>query len=529
LSARAKGRSRRGDRLVVGACVFLSVLLCVARFEPKLHTGGDSAHYVLLAESLLQSGDGYADSMEPGDPVPQTKYPPGYPLMLAPLVALFGRNIPLLKVLSVVLTVGSVFIFTLFAEKRVDRGLWFVLCLAFALNPVIVDYSHWILSEAPFLFVTLVAFLFLEKSGEEESMGRSFWVGLAAIVVAYYIRSIGLVFLVAGTLFYLLRRRWREFLWFNVVGAGLSLPWFVRNRVVGGTATPYIDQFLLQSVYDPEAGYHDLWGMLGRVASNLWIYSVREMPRVLAGSEGAWIDSFALKAISLVLCGFAAIGFVRTVRGRLGVAEIYFALSCLAVVLFEEVVSDVRYLVPLVPLILLYVCEGVTAVARKVTSLDPAVPILATFALISTIGLLSQLQAIPQNVEMLRRYERGDRYAGYHPVWRSFFEASDWLGANTPVDAVITVRKPRLVHLWTGRKVVLYPFSTDADSVLDVVLRTDYVVVDQISATTGRYLVPAIRRAPERFQALHRTEEPSTFVFGVRDPVGGSPDQSPSR
>jgi 4-amino-4-deoxy-L-arabinose transferase-like glycosyltransferase len=513
------GRDGGGDRLVIGACLFLTVLLCLARFEPKLHTGGDSAHYVLLAESLLRSGDGYADTMAPGDPVPHTKYPPGYPLMLAPLIALFGRNIPLLKLLSVVLTACSVFVFTRFSKRRVDRRLWLVLCLAFALNPVVVDYSRWILSEAAFLFVTLLAFLFLEKSQDEEPLGRSFWFGLAAIVAAYYIRSIGVVFLVAGTLFYLIRRRWREFLWYNVVGAGLSLPWFIRNQVVGGTATPYIEQFLLQSVYDPEAGYHDLWGMLGRVGTNLWIYAAREMPRVLAGSDGPWIGHSSLKILSLALCGLAVVGFARTVRRRLGVAEIYFALSCLAIVLFEEVVSDVRYLVPLVPLVLVYICEGVTTVARRVTSLDPTVPAVATFALIGTLGLLSQLQAIPENVEMLRRYARGDRYAGYHPAWRSFFEASDWLAANTPTDAVVTVRKPRLVHLWTGRKVVLYPFSTDPDSVLNVVLETDYVMVDQISNTTARYLVPAIQRAADRFEPLYRTEEPSTFVFEVTDPI----------
>jgi hypothetical protein len=244
------------------------------------------------------------------------------------------------------------------------------------------------------------------------------------------------------------------------------------------------------------------------------------MPRVLAGSDGAWMDHPFLKMLSLVLCGFAVIGFVRTVRRRLGVAEIYFALSCLAIVLFEEVVSDVRYLVPLVPLVLLYVCEGVTTVARKVTSWNPAVPAVATLTLIGAIGLLSQLQAIPQNVEMLRRYSRGDHYAGYHPAWRSFFEASDWLAADTPPDAIITVRKPRLVYLWTGRKVVLYPFSTDPDSVLDVVLETDYVMVDQISGTTGRYLVPAIQRAPDRFEPIYQTEEPSTFIFGVVHPEG---------
>ena len=123
---------------------------------------------------------------------------------------------------------------------------------------------------------------------------------------------------------------------------------------------------------------------------------------------------------------------------------------------------------------------------------------------------------------MLRLYSGGDRYAGYPLNWRGFFTASDWIKANTPEDAVVTVRKPRLFYLWTGRKVMEYPFSTDPDSVLGVVLGTDFVVVDQVSGTTFRYLVPAMERAPERFTPVFQTPEPSTWVFKVNtSPSGG--------
>jgi len=148
---------------------------------------------------------------------------------------------------------------------------------------------------------------------------------------------------------------------------------------------------------------------------------------------------------------------------------------------------------------------------------NPAVPAIAATALIAAIGAFAQLQRVPENVDMLRRYAGGDRYAGYHPVWRSFFTALDWVGANTPEDAVVTVRKPRLLHIWTDRKVVLYPFSSEPDSVLDVILGTDYVVVDQVSATTGRYLLPAIERAPERFEVVFQSEAPMTWVLRVLD------------
>ncbi|MFW5905123.1 MAG: hypothetical protein ACOCUZ_02790, partial [bacterium] len=45
------------------------------------HTGGDNAGYLGLAYSLLERG-AYLDLYLPGEPI-HTKYPPGFPLLLA--------------------------------------------------------------------------------------------------------------------------------------------------------------------------------------------------------------------------------------------------------------------------------------------------------------------------------------------------------------------------------------------------------------------------------------------------------------
>ena len=502
--------------------MLLNLVFCLLLFDPKLHTGGDSSSYVSLAESVLRLGDGYSDSMAPGAPVPHTVYPPGYPVLMVPLLAIFGRNFVVLKLLSVAFTVASVLVFCVLSKERVSPLLWLAMCLAFAVSPIVVDYSHWILSEAPFLFFTLLALLFLQKESAEEGIGKYFWLSLFAIVATYYVRSIGIAFIGAGTLFYLIKRRWRKFLYYNVVGAALSLPWLIRNQLLEGSATGYIEAFLLRNMYEPEAGYNDVWGVIGRFFTNVSIYSAREMPRVLAGSNSLWSTTVPMKGLALVLCGFMVIGFLYVVRKRLGVAENYFALSFLAILLFEDVVSDVRYLMPLVPLMLFYISDGLTLAAKKATSLrNHAAPAVAVMAVIATIGAFSQLERAPQNIEMIRRYRAGDRFAGYHPNWRSFFVASDWVSANTPEDAVVTVRKPRLFHLWTGRKITEYPFSTDPDSVLDVILDSDFVVVDQISGTTGQYLVPAIEKAPERFATVFQSDEPPTWVLQVTDSPAG--------
>ena len=66
--------------------------------------------------------------------------------------------------------------------------------------------------------------------------------------------------------------------------------------------------------------------------------------------------------------------------------------------------------------------------------------------LLAALALGAHAARIPGNLEMIATYNAGDRYAGYASAWRNFFEAARWIEENTPPDAVVTVRKPRLFN-----------------------------------------------------------------------------------
>ena len=502
---------------VTAAMVGLHLLLCAALFDPKIHTGGDSVTYVLLAESLLTPGDGYALSIDPGPPRVHTKYPPGYPATLAPLVAIFGRNFVVLKLLSFVFTAGAVLVFCRYALRGREPLPWFFLALAFAVSPGVIDYSRWMLSEAPFLFFTLLALWQLDEDRDSEGMGRPFWIGLAAAVISFYVRSIGTLMLVAASLSYLVRREWRKFFVHGTIGAGLTIPWLVRNRLAADRTTPYLEEFLLSNIYNPEAGYLDFAGRVARVFDNGFLYATRELPRALAGSDGSWAATPPVVLVAVVVCGLVLHGLVRALRRRPAAPEFYFILTGATIMLFQSSVNDVRYLVPLIPLFLVYTNDGATALAGASRGFPPArLPVLVTAAL-AALAVGSQAARIPANADMTARYRAGDRYAGYHPAWGTFFDAAEWVKANTPADAVVTVRKPRLFNALADRRSLVYPFSTEADTVLRVVGETDYVVIDALFPTTRRYLLPALQQARVDFHVAHRTREPVTLVLGVKD------------
>ena len=503
---------------VSGGLVLLHLVLCIALFDPKIHFGGDSATYMMLAESITELG--YSLSLEPGPPVPHTKYPAGYPLLLAPLVFLFGRNVVVLKLLSMIFTAASVLVFRAYVRQEREALPWFLLALAFAVLPGVIDYSRWMLSEAPFLFFTLLALWMLREDLDRGggALDRPFWLGLAASVMSFHVRTIGALLLVAGSVSYLLRGEWRRFLAHGSIGAALTIPWLVRTRMATGTTSSYFEEFRLVSIYSPESGYLDAAGAVSRFIDNGVSYATRELPRALVGSDSAWSGSALAVIVAVTVCALVALALVRAFRRRPDTAALYFVFTCLAIMLFSPDATDVRYLVPLLPLFLMYSVDAATWLGERVK--HPAARWLAPASVAGTlviVALASLTARIPANLDMITSYAIGDRHAGYRPEMATFLAAAAWVESNTPRDAVVTVRKPRLFHAVTDRKVRVYPFSTDTDSVLQVVRDTDYVVVDALFSQTDDYLVPALLSHVDEFPTVHTTDRPVTYVLRVLD------------
>jgi len=483
------------------------LLVCLLLFDPKPHTGGDNASYVILARSLLRPGDGYAQDFAPGAPVPETLYPFGYPLLLAPTVAFFGANFTLLKLESVLFSLGTVLISSLLAVRLARPLIWVALTFAVALNPVLVEYSHWVLSEISFVFFSLLALYLLvraEEKGQGERYGIWFLAGIVCLAFTIHIRSVGYSFVIAGLAYYGLKRNWKRLAVFALATGVLLAPWKLRNMQVNPGQKSYGQWLLLRNPYEPEQGTIGAGGIAGRIIHNFRFYSFAEMARTvihertLAAMGGAARLTAGLVSL-LVLIGL-------TVRLLAGVRFIdYYVLVYLGVVLiWPEVWSDVRFIMALVPLFLLYAGDGAAWCAGRAGAADPGreKAAVAVVCLLALAGLASQARLMPENLNMLGNYFAGDRYAGYPDNWRQLFETADWARDHTPEKATFTVRKPTLFFLFSGRHAECYPFTADTDSVLAMVFRNDYVVVDAVSGTTSRYLVPALVQQQNRFRLV---------------------------
>jgi len=493
------------------------IILATLLFDPKPFIGGDNAGYMILAESI-GSGQGYRDLYLPGAPR-HAQYPPLYPTLLA-IVRLFGGGLITFKILSLVLTSASLVFIFLLARSRLDSVVALSVVAPVALNPVLLYYSHWVLSEGLFVLLTLMALW-----ASERMTGSWRWLGIAllAALLAYLTRAAGLPMLAALAVALLWRRAWRR----SGVVVGVILlvvgAWWIWGKLAASeSAQMYSSNLLLVDPYRPDLGYVGPGDLVARVVNNVRLYSIEVLPESLAGvAPGGGVSLVAILA-GLLLAALALVAWVRDVR-KVRPLEIFTLFYAGLIFLWPQVWTDRRFLLPLLPVLILYGAAGIVWCFDVLRARRPlwALPVLGVLLALLTVP--DHVRGIGFNQRCQGFYRQGDDLACYPPPWRAFVQVAYWVGANTTQDVIVVSRKPRLFYHFSGRRGDVYPFTAEEGELLAFLdgLPADYVVVGAISATEYRYLIPAIRSMPERFELVHSVGEgqAAAYVLAYRRSV----------
>ena len=363
----------------------------------QLEFNHDSAVYILLSESLI-SGDGYRSLYIVGSP-PHTKYPPLFPLLLAPIVYLFELNFWAMRLFVTVVGVAALYvIYTFFRRIAGDRVAFTILVLT-GVSHGVWSYSQQILSEIPYLLFSFLGLLLLERYKEERAriLGKACMAALA-IALAFLTRNIGLALLVGGGVyialegqrsgtFYSRQRLTKSGLLVALAGAPAAL-WFLRNWVVSGGRTPvaYLQEYGLKdyaSVDSRMTGLNDLYEL---ISHNLYIY-VNGCSKVVLPYFPWLPDQLTGPLVTtVVLIGF----FICAIRKRT-ILEYYVISYVIAVLLFPAAYP--RYLVPLIPIIWYYFLVAAREIIRSLflrhTPLDKQDISSSSYRVLATVLIIS--------------------------------------------------------------------------------------------------------------------------------------------
>jgi len=452
----------------------------------------DDGIYAVVAKAVYQ-GDGYRIISLPTAPS-QTKYPFLYSYLLSFLWWLnpvFPANIPLLKAFNAALLV-AIFFFAVGFYRRLFAGST-IASLVFAVlvctNPILFTYTDYVVSDLLFVLLALAA-LFLAIGSTRNTPFFGVVAGMACLT---RLAAAPLVF--AGVIHAYLRRGWRVTIGYSAIVFLLVAPWFVWlsfDREASGLAL-----ISYYTAYDFSSGRSEGVGE--------WLVShgtvVTSNLRHLFGSfEMLYLLPLMPWLLPFVVA-FTALGMIVSFR-REEIFSWAFFLFSVGLLLFWPF-HPVRYLAPLVPLLILFLFRGMSAGERWVKANDGEYPLKRLLAKIiwTPAALVLLLNGIWISSYLLIRDEQTTRglYGSRMPFsWEGFEESFAWIRQNTAPNATLGTAYDPMYFLYTGRRAIrpalhrpstyFYPYGQaqpDVGSVGEVKpelekLKIDYLIIDPL-------------------------------------------------
>ena len=443
--------------VLVGASVVYVAIIAPDRFG-DYH---DDSIYVTTAKALA-SGQGYRIISLPYEPA-QTKYPPFYSLLLAMIWRVYPRfpqNLIWMMVLSVVATVSFLALSYRYLIKQGYSTHWqalIVIALA-AINWRTLTVATGIYSEM--IYATLsVAGLYFAETYEKERRNWINGVVLGVVLgMTFLTRSSGIAVLIAVGAYYVFKRHMMR----AVLPVGLAslfvLGWTVwcyanKTSVDAVNVAYYTDYvgYFKQVVSDlaTNNGTSLLMTFLSMLGRNAFMLILISIPVVCLGIPYEWILYFGF-----VLLFFVS-GFYRQVSKGIRLLYIYLICYLGLHLLWLPYVSYDRFLIPLLPFLLLILVSEFTALTsllRKQIAPDKDLgnrlsSIFIGIALLIAVGVT----LYSYGSDLYSSLEFGSSKKVNQPAQRDA-EAIDWINTHTdPTDVLVCYYDP-LYFLYTGRK-----------------------------------------------------------------------------
>ena len=442
-------RQRPGRRAALGVGLPLLLgLVHVAVVSPLYFVGSfdDDASYIMVARALA-SGHGLGAHV-PSGAVVAGLYPPGYPLLLAPLVVAGGHATWDLRGLSVA-AFAALFALTwlYLGRRRVDDRVRMAVLVLLALSPVAATFATMVMPEMPFLVVFVAALVALDRWERQDRVCTRAGAGVVAAAVALVWLKEAAAGMVAGLVLWLvLRRAWRKGAVVVAAVAASLLP-VVAARLSAGIP-------LAGSRYSQELGayyrgslgdrlVHVLPAAAHAFASVALPATVvpRGVPLPLAGWGAHTLRVLAWQVTLLSLVG-AVVWARRHLDGAVVIVGVYLAETLLWPYINE------RRVILVLPVILAWYALGAWTVAgavlrriRRPRALVPARSALAALA--------AAVVVVPLAAQFGRDYLFGDFQDSPRPGGSRYMA---FLAAVAPPGAVIETDYLSTTALFTGRR-----------------------------------------------------------------------------
>ncbi|MDL0429768.1 hypothetical protein QPM17_01410 [Marinobacter sp. TBZ242] len=469
---------------------------------------GDFSLYILHAQNLVE-GRHYLDTgylLNPASRfVGPYGYPPVFPMLLAPVYAVFGLDLEMLKWVAVACFCISLWLAAKIFGRYLEQRWVFFLILVVGLNPYLWDFTNLIRADftfTAFCYLSLFLMLFFLDTGREqpEATGRKVTASIligCSMYLAYGTREIGIVLPLTLLTFDLVCRRRISLVSIGALGIFALFAWLQHLWFSTSFIPEYVEENLKNLIGSQAASaelnhlnFVDLnpSHILERIIGYRWALQRFWPPS--SSSVINMLNELVFNLFSLLAVG----GFIQALFRRITVLEIFLG-GYIAVLLLFGAPSTIRYLIPIFPFFLFY---GFLFCRQTIF---PRLPRLK-YAVAAAYCLILALISLPVMTSMEHlQLERGIT----HPDAKAMFR---FIRDETEADDTIIFIKPRIMALMTERQSATWPspIYSDPETVnrfFDA-LRADYYVDMNLEA----WMLPLNRSEPpsQCFRSVFRNE-----------------------
>jgi hypothetical protein len=477
--------------------------------------GGDFALYIAHAINIT-TGQPYTDTgyvFNPNNPfLSPRSYPPVYPLLLAPVYHFFGLDLDAMKIAGILTFAVFLLLFYRYVCKRLDSPVAQVLVVAaIAFSPWYWAAKDHVLPDFIFILLFYLTIFIMDRIGVPEKFGwrrvlLALTVGFTAYL-AYGARSLGLALIPALAMSDVVRHR--KISRATLIAATVFGVLYFTQNIFLETDKSYADTYKIWLSSQPkqdsgatevEARHIDIGRFVSKTLRTIDINANHYHQLLIS----YWANGFSvgLRNVVYIATGMLAIiGFLGLVIRNPSTGD-YALMAYAAILLLAPFLQD-RYLLPLIPMYLLYIFRGGEVLfargafaATKGMLLNGTIPVV-----IAGVIMLSYLGSYSTR-------DFGDFTSGVEV--QESVELFEFLRTTTPADSLIVFRKPRILALYTGRDSVRYHTGINNPDLWDylVTIGATHVVVG------NEAVVP---EEPEYVDWVERYSSSLELIFSNRD------------
>jgi hypothetical protein len=479
---------------------------------------GDDAQYILHARSLLVNHR-YNDPhliYRPGTITTAESVPPGWPVLLLPVVALFGVRLVALKVYVILFALLSgVVLYRILMLMIRDAAISILITGRYYFSMTTIVFSRVIYSEWPYLLTTLVAVWIVLRQNAQPKRSPLQW-GAAGLVagMALLCRSAGISLIAAAgaVLIEQVVRRRRTLrtvlVQFSLFAAGVLVVYgSIQFMVKAEKAPGYKSQILLKDIDFHEKGQATPDEILARIPQNGKSFIKCQWPQLFgrywheyAEYKYPAIDGIIrpfLWSVGAVFLVLMVLGFWAECKRGPSIVEYYtlFYLAVMSIIWFHY--EPYRYLMPVGPFLLLYVVQGLSFFLGMLRRTVPARR-RWVFGFLLIVLVVNIFHA---GLEVYK-YKFSDRNAT--ELFSPYKATVAWLKKYVMPDEVVIADEPRWYALETGLKVTTFLKSLDPEKVLSDLDRfpNALIVLDSKRHFQKLCLVPVFQKHNDRFSLI---------------------------